>query len=185
MQKQIDIDTDISLRTGKFKVYMAIFGNYAPKIFNAKNPKQTLALSLIPAKRKTQVQLYLKGVNPQGLVSVAELHKHYRAGVTVDGENLDTYEAVAHILSRTLPITAEKAQELIEDKHEKGFESIIFVTDANLRNAETNANGKWMVLSKIPPETARLDGLNKLLKEAGSRYRAVSQSTYTIKTIGA
>jgi hypothetical protein len=182
--KPIDTTCDINIRTGKFKVYMAIFGNNSPKLFNIDNPKQTLALSLNPAKRKTQVKVYL-GVNPQGLVSLAELHKHYKRGVTVDGKNLSMYEAVAHILSRTLAIPAYKVQEVIEDRFKKGYESITFVTDANLRNAETKPDSKWQVLPKLFSEGERLDGLNKLLKEAGSKYRAVSPSTYMYKVIGA
>lgn len=181
----VNLQCDLAMRTGKFKVYMAIFNNYAPKLFNIDNPRQTLSLSLIPAKRKTQVQLYLNGINPHGLVSIAELHKHYARGVTVNGKNLDTYEAVAHILSRTLPITANKVQEVIEDKFVKGFKEIVFITSANLKNAERESGNEWKVVAEVPPENQRLDGLNELLKNAQSKYRAVTDKTYVTKVYGA
>ncbi len=182
----MDMSCDKAIRTGALKIYMAIFGNYAPKIFNVDNPKQTLALSLHPDKRATQVSLNLKGVNPQGLVSAAELHRHYTRGVTVNGKNLDTYAAVAHILSRTLQIKPDEAERIIEEKYAAGWKEIYFITMYNSMNCQSQEGDTWTTYAgEIPTEDQRLKRLNQLLKAKGSNYRALTSSTYVTKVVGA
>lgn len=189
-----NLELDLAIRNGSFKIYMAIFNASSPRMFLVESPRTTLTLSLIPEKRKPQVKGFLNGVNPQGLVSVVELWKFYSSGVRIDGQTLSGFDAMAHILSRILPIQTEDVEKMIAQKFEQGFNEITFITSANAKGCESIERIKssdycigkdfWLILKAIPETDERLQGLNKILAKIGAHYRCFTSKTYVQKTYG-
>lgn len=183
-QEMVNLDLDLALRNGSFKIYMALFNDSSPQMFLIESPRTHLVLSLVPEKRKPQLKQFLCGINPQGLVGTVELWKFYTSGVRVNGKTLSGFDALAHILSRTLAIQTETVKKLISDAYEKGFAQIFFVTRANSMGCADSQGNEWLIMKAIPDTDTRLQGLNKLLAKYGSHFRCFTTKTYVEKTYG-
>jgi len=178
------IELDLAIRSGSLKIYNCVFNDSSPRIFLVESPRTTLELSLIPQNREVQIKKYLYGINPQGFVTTTELHKVYASGVRVNGKTLSGFDAVAHMLSRQLPIETETVEKLITKKFEQGFPEIIFITKANSMACENVEDNEWLTLKEIPDDDSRLLGLNKLLAKVGSHFRCYTSKTYVEKVYG-
>jgi len=183
-KEMVSLDLDLALRNGSFKIYMALFNANSPQMFLIESPRTKLELSLVPEKRKPQLKQFLYGINPQGLVGTVELWKFYTSGMRINGKTFSGFDAIAHILSRTLAIQTEIVEKLISDAYEKGFAQIYFITKANANGCETTEKNEWLVLKAIPTTDERLIGLNKILSKVGSHFRAFTTKTYVEKTYG-
>jgi len=180
------MNVDLAIKSRQIEVWVAVFSNNNPVLFNKDNPRVTLDLSIMDReKRKAQVNKYLGGLNPVGFTSLIDLNRPYTIGVSIDAKKIFGFEAIAHMLGRHLAISTEKVEEMLTKAYNRGFVNIIFLKRSNSRGCETLENDRWIIKKKeVPSQDVRNQRLNRELAKVKSKFRCRTSKTYTVKTYG-
>lgn len=180
------MNLDLAVKTGQFEIWLALFTPSTPKkLFNIDNPRQTLELSIMePKRRASQCKQYLEGINPVGFASMVNLGNYYSMGVSACGQKSFGFNAIAHMLSRHLSISAEKAEKMITKKFEQGYTKVVFIKYSNSRGCENLENDRWIILKAVPTQDERLQKMNTELRKRGSKFQAETSKTYAVKVYG-
>lgn len=182
-------ELDYAIRTGNFTMQMVVFSECSPNIFHIENPQRKLELPLNHKKRAIIVNKFLGDLNPASFCSVYNLGYSYIHGIgtipnreTREIKRMLEWDAVAHQLSRVLPVDAEQVKAMVLKKFQQGFLEILFIKNSNANGILELPNDKWKIVTKRPTTDSCFVGYNKAAKKLGIDWRIRTSQTYTIKT---